>query len=747
MNNQSTELMRSDANQITRYDNNALSAAYGQADNDAAIQIDAWYILSVLRKYFWLIVLITIVGTALAYLKVSREVPTYRSTATIEFNKHEQKILGSTDPFASTIADREYVETQIIRLKSKALAEYTATRSNLYKNKDIVPANTPRREGIKIATAKIRSGLKIASIPRTRILKVSHEGPHPQASAAIVNALITSYLDSTVEQKFKESERARNFLSERLAESKKNLEKSERILVEYARDENIFDLRGGTDASSLEVNSIVALNDALSTAQSKRIEAEQAFLTAKAGARRQEILENPAILDLKQRLSQLTSEYREKSSLYKPKYPIMVNLQERITALEAELESEKQTLYQALIASEEQAYEAMKSNEKALAEKVRGLKASLQTEQQSRIQYKIIQRDVETARTQYEGLLQRLKDVTISSGVGASLVSVVDKAEAARSPFRPNLKESLLLAFLASLSLGTLISLGLNYLDDTIKTPEDIKRAIGLPTLAVVPKFNTKDSTFTDMLQEPKSQISEAFLSARTSLDFAISGGRPKSLIFTSTQPSEGKSTSVAAAAFVYARMGSRVLLIDADMRKPSFLADTTKTIGLSGLLASSDDMNADLLQNSILKAEYAENLFLLPVGVIPPNPAELLSSPRMVELLKQAEDLFDIVLIDAPPVLAFADSPHLSRICQGTMLVVRSQKIRPKALKRTAERINESGGRILGTVLTHFNANAAGYDSGTYYAYGSGAYSYGEKKNITSTDKEKLKLSLFEKG
>jgi capsular exopolysaccharide synthesis family protein len=403
-------------------------------------------------------------------------------------------------------------------------------------------------------------------------------------------------------------------------------------------------------------------------------------------------------------------------------------------AVDAEMETEK-----ALIrAATEATYRAALAREASLMERISELKGSVQNLRERRIDYTILQREVDTARTQYEALLQRMKEVSIAGGVGASQVSIVDKALRPGAPFEPNLRRTLLQALILSLAAGIAIALGLNYIDDTIKTPEDVKQKLALAAIGVIPLVRGKKTdNITDALGDPKSPITEAFFSARTALQFTTPSGAPRSLVLTSSRPEEGKTSSSVSLAMSFARSGRHVLIIDADLRKPSFVAPARASVGLSGLLTGDE-----LLENNVIGSGH-ENLFLLPSGVIPPNPAELLSGARLPALIREATEMFDIVIIDSPPLLGFADAQILSSAAEATLVVIESGSIRRQVAQRALERLQESQGNIIGVILTKFDEKKLGYEAGYYYyAYGKGGYAYAPTRAS-----KKRKIRLFAEG
>ena len=278
----------------------------------------------------------------------------------------------------------------------------------------------------------------------------------------------------------------------------------------------------------------------------------------------------------------------------------------------------------------------------------------------------------------------------------------------------------LIQALIFSLAFGVGLAFALNFIDDTIKSPEDVRKKLGLPVIGVIPKLSRKRDLVVDELTDPRSSISESFASARTALDFATKDGAPSSVLVTSTRPGEGKTSTTIALATVFARGGKSVLIIDGDMRKPSFIVDSKNSIGLSGLLTGTDDLIGQVVRS---KTPY---LSILPAGVIPPNPALLVSGPRLREIIETAENMYDVVIIDSPPLLSFTDSPRLGSVVSGALVVVQAGRIRTPACKRTVAQLYEARSNILGVVLTKFDSKKAGYEYNYYNTkYGADTYGY----------------------
>ncbi|MEO5865640.1 MAG: polysaccharide biosynthesis tyrosine autokinase, partial [Sphingomonas sp.] len=371
-------------------------------------------------------------------------------------------------------------------------------------------------------------------------------------------------------------------------------------------------------------------------------------------------------------------------------------------------------------------YRAALDRENRLKAKVDGLKAGLLDLRRRSIQYNIFQRDVDTNRQLYDGLLQRYKEIGVAGGVGVNNVSIVDQADAPVKPSSPRMVLNLALALLAGLALGGLLAFALEQIDEAIADPAEIERQLGLPLLGAIPKLVDREPI--DALQDRKSEMVDSFLAVQTHLEFTTEHGVPRSLAVTSTRPMEGKSTTALALATMLSRSHKRVVLVDGDMRSPSVhhFAGVSHDRGLSNYLAGSDDIA------SLLVPFEALGLTVITAGPIPPNAAELLTGDRLPKLISQLLQQFDQVVIDSPPVMGLADAPLIASRVEGTVYVVESHGIRTSMVRTALARLANAHANIIGGVLTKFEAKRARMGYGYEYGYGYGRDHRAEEKART---------------
>jgi len=541
-------------------------------------------------------------------------------------------------------------------------------------------------------------------------------------SAFIANAYANEFIQSNLQRKFDSSSYARNFVSEQLAETKNKVEESERALNDYARQNGLIRTRdamssgsskdgsGGGGGESVTTTNLLQLNTALNDATGKRITAEGRWkaVSSRPLLGMSEVQQNGAVQTLLTARAQTEVALQQERARHLDGYPT-------IQAKQAELASINRQLEQAAANARDtirSEYTAALATENQLAEQVAQLKGASLTEQDRTVRYSLLAREADTNRQLYDGLLQRYKELNASAGIALSNISIIDSAEAPGRPSSPNLLKNLLVAVVLGIGLAAVTVFVKDQFDDSIRVPEDVEAKLALSLLGVIPKSHNEEPE--DALGDPKSPISEAYNSLRGSLLYSTAEGMPQILLLTSAQPSEGKTTSSYAVASSLARMGRTVLLIDADLRRPSLhrRVGNANEHGLSSLLTSHQPLQ------SVLIPSGQDNLTLLTSGAIPPSPTELLSSVRLEQILEEAAKQFQIVVIDSPPVLGLADAPAMAALADGVLFVVEADRSRRGALKTALRRLRAVRPVILGAVLTKFDPLKAGNRYSEYYGY-----------------------------
>jgi succinoglycan biosynthesis transport protein ExoP len=687
--------------------------SYGSAKGGRELSLALLW--RVLLEWRWLILAAIGTGIAAAVLITLLTPLKYQSTASIELNPPEVEIMnGEGDKGgrqSSGTSDANFIGTQLGLLGSRALAERVAQDLNLASDPLVVGKGTNRAVNTEIATGVVQSGTRVKLQPLSKLVNITFIARDPQLAARVVNGITDAYVATNLERRYQSSSYARDFLQRQIANTRRDLERSERQLTAYAQQQRLISTgstEGGDTTNSLTGSTLVALNGALATTQAKRIAAEQRYREAALGGATTEGSANAS--SLRGQIAALNAEYQQKLQTFRPDYPEMVALNARIAALRASVVSETRTANTDRLGTLRQEYQAAQGEENRLRAQVASLSTSVLDQRGRRIQYTILQRDVDTNRTLYDALLQRYKEIGVAGGIGTAVASVVDRGLVPGGAFSPNLYLNIMIGAVLGFIVGMLTAIALEFINDTIKTPDDVRDKLQLPFLGGIP--NAKAAKPIDELKDALSPVTEAYLSTATALQFVTEGGAPKTLLLTSTRPAEGKSTSAWALAQSFTRLGKRVLLIDADMRRPAFVT-AGDNVGLSHILTNSSSLSEHILRTEV------EGLWIMPAGTIPPSPPELIASARFAALLADAAASFDHVVIDGPPILGLADSPLLSTTVQATLMVVEAGRTRTRAVVEAQNRLRTAGSHLIGAILTRYQAQAS-------YGYG---YGYGQNQ------------------
>lgn len=684
-----------------------------------------------------------IVGSFLAALLVGATLtllmtPIYTARATLQIDRETARIIDSEDvaPRENMMAGEEFFQTQYGLLRSRSLAERVIESLGLASSNEALEAlgvKPPEEGGTAATEASRRSAavlealqdnLSVSPVRGSRLVAVGYDNPNPVVAARVANGFAENFIQSNLDRKFESSSYAREFLEERIAQTKERLESAERQLVAYAANQQIINVgepsegASGGATESLTSNNLVALNQALARTRAERVAAEERWRSASSAnvMTLSEVLQNPTVQRLTEQRAILHTQYQQKLSIYQPDYPEMVQLRAQIE----EADSQIRTIADNIRSSIRSQYEIAANQERALQTQVTGLTGDVLDLRDRSIQYNILQRELDTTRTLYEALLQRYKEVGVTGGVTANNISIVDAATPPRKPSKPNMILNMALAALLGLGLGVLAALVLEALDETLATPDDVEKKLGVAVLGVIPLLE-KGETPAAALGDVRSGFSEAYYSLRTALQFSTPDGAPRSLLVSSARPAEGKSTTAYAVALNLARVGKRVLLIDGDLRNPSMhrVVGVENERGMSNLLSGSADLAA------VVQSTAHDNLFFIPCGPLPPNPAELWGGDRLHQFLAETRNSFDHVVVDGPPVLGFADAPILAAAVNGTLFALESRGTRRGQARGAIRRLQVGRAHVLGAVLTKFSTQSTsygGYDYAYDYHYGAEA-------------------------
>jgi capsular exopolysaccharide synthesis family protein len=720
-------------------------------DPEDRSNIDVLGYLRILREHWRVVTAVFAISLAIGVVTTLLTRPIYIAATTLQIDREAARVVNveGVEPKDTLTAGDEFYLTQYGLLKSISLATRVVDKLGLasdsrfltlmgIKPKQGMTPGAMRDDAIRVVTTNII----VTPLRGSRLVKVSFASPDPGTAARIANAVAENFIESNLDRRFEASSYARDFLQQRLAQEKQKLEDTERQLVAYATAQGIIDVsdqgqdkgdgKGASPPQSLTSASLVSLNTALSAAQNQQIQAEERWRQAQSGngTNLPEVLANPTYQQLTQQRAKLAADYQQNLGLYKPDYPAMTQMKAQLDEIDNQIRGTVKSIRDSI---HEQATVAA-SQQASLQGQVAKLKSSFMDQRNRSIQYNILQRELDTSRSLYDGLLQRYKEVGIAGGVGTNNVSVVDRAQAPSKPSSPNIALNVGLAAGAGLALGGLLAFLIEAMDQSVNTPEDVENKIGVSLLGSIPIVK-KDVAPLDALRDIRSPLSEAYYSVRMALQFSTSNGVPRSLLITSARPAEGKSTTALAVAQNFARLGMRVVMIDADLRNPSLhkRLSLENSFGLTNVLTNSASID------EVLQPTELPNLAFMACGPLPPSPAELLAGPRLGVFMRELLEQFDLVVVDGPPVMGLADAPLLASIMAGTLMVVEASSTRRGMVKAALRRLEIGQAKIIGVLLTKFNARkAAVYGGGYGYSYSydySYGYGYGNDKALAAGD------------
>jgi len=722
----------------------------------ASFLLEYW---TILRKRRWIVVSVILVSVAMAGLLTARQKPMYSAVGRIAIN-HESAInLGSKDAQFTLDGNdgSDYsvdMETQIKVLQSDATSYQVIKALHLDTSPDFggSPANHTENS-LRIDSAQqtallgaFRGGLSIASVPATRILEIHYSSPNPKLAAQIVNQLIDSYIEQNLKARFESTAQTSAWLTKQLVDLQMKVEISQEKLVQYQKEKGLVGL---DDKSNVVTSKLEQLNMALTAVEGQRMQKEAAYHMALSG--------NPELLQqsTKERVDPLETYHIKEGELrsqlaaltaqFGPNFPKIKELSAQISELQNQSQDE---LKRALARSKAEYLEA-EEHERVLQAAFEKQKQEANELNQSEIEYSLLKQNAESYRTLYDGLLQRLKEAGVAAGLSSSNVQIVDQARVPTAPYAPNMTRSLMGGLLIGCFLGIMLVFMFESLDNTVRTPEEAELISSLSALGIVPSHKSSRKFGASLIGQmgepqeqdirevlsitrPRSEIAESYRSLRTSILLASRSRSSKILLVTSAMPKDGKTTTSINIAVVLAQAGSRVLLIDADLRRPSIhrTLNLPNATGLSTWLAGTDNDKPHILPSGI------PNLDVFTTGPRPPYPAELFGLPVFGDTLEAFRSEYDHIVIDSPPILSVTDAVLMSVMADSVLLVIRSRKTTKGALRRSLDVLHQANARVMGVVLNAFNVNGEEYAYYRYYyGYGHGGEYYSENSEEGATE------------
>jgi succinoglycan biosynthesis transport protein ExoP len=701
--------------------------------------------LRIVYRRRWTALTAFIITCGATFVYTSAVVPTYTARVQLLIENENPNVIKFDDVYEPNKNSNDYYQTQYRILQSRLLAKRTLEAAQLWNAPALTSPQASPRIGPDWFVARVGAStglwgagndaieppqpaeppdqaavidlflqsITVSPVRNSRLVDVSFRSTDRQFAAQAANALAKQYIEQNLEFRYLATKEATDFLSARTTEQRKALEQSEQALQQYREATGAMAIE---DRQNIVVQRLADLNAAVTRARTDRIEKQsvhdqlQKIQNDRAALDTfPSILNNTFIQQLKTQLNDLQRQKAQLAEKLGARHPDMTRVQSAIDAADSRLNTE----IQKVIHASRNDFLAAQANERALQSSLDQQRGEAQELNRAAVKYGVLARDAATNQTMFSGLLQRTRETDIASDLRTSNIRIVDEAEVPRSPSSPDIRANARFAIGGGLLLAIGLAFFFEYLDARIKEPEEIKKVLGLPFLGMVPAFKAREVTGQPLLGNGMpAAFCEAFRSIRTNLMFASTCSGPKSVLVTSTGPGEGKSVVSTNIAAALAQSNERVLLIDADMRRPKIheFFGARREPGLSNVLVG----NAKA--SEAVRRTLVPNLWLLPCGKLPPNPAELLGSVRFQEFLASLDQHFDWVIVDSPPVLAVTDPGVLANKATGVVFVVGSEMTNKWTAKTALERLDAAHPNYLGAILNKVDVRRNPYFYSKHY-------------------------------
>jgi polysaccharide biosynthesis transport protein len=699
----------------------------------------------VVYKHRWQIVAITVAAITVMAIYSFKASPIYRATAHVEIEAESPLTMSVTDPFRAMPADEAFLKTQALVVGSDHLAWQTIQQLELAENAAFIrpTAKDPfgqRTEEPRMLRGRLVRAFQHSTIvqltPNSHMMEVSFESTNPDLGAKVVNTLLANYIEYNFRKRYDATRQASGFMEQQLEELRAKVEKSQQALVSYERQNSIVNV---SDKQNVVEQRLSDLSRDLTAAESDLAQKESLYQMVQSNpAQIASLAQNEVLQKLQEKSADLKAEYVGALGQYGPNFPKVTRARDQVAQIQSLIEQEQKRTVERI----QKDYEGASTRVRLVTASVAQQKVEVGRLNQLLIQHNLLQREFQTNQQLYEDLLQRLKDATVSAGLRATNIHIVDPANPPAIPVRPNKVLNLVIALLAGASLGIILAFAEEGLEHrSIRTPDDVERLLGIPALALIPSAalpvrrygslkrsgaqpeaqGRGESVAIMMLTKPTSAVAESYRALRSAILFSSTPEPPKLLLVASSQPREGKTCTSINLALSLAQNGVPVLIIDADLRKPGVTSELglVGAKGLSGVLAGAYSLD------EAIRAVDNTSLWVLPAGPTPPNAAEMLSSPTMRKLITELAERFKHVVIDSPPLLMVTDATILSTMVDGTILVAESGVTSPGALARSHRILAVAGARVLGVVVNKVDFQQEGYYYGSLYRYYGSYYGY----------------------
>lgn len=761
---------------------------YGYGNDDQKGPINLKAIWRTVRKRKWLIAALALMATCVATVESYRNKPLYQASASIEVRSDNMTVVKTADVLVYS-DDYQAMNTYLFMLKSRPLLKEVAAKLELDRDPKFLDVTERRSvwEAIKTISNKLRpterpathqldavdgelelsqeesdklgpyadviqGQLNVTQLPDARVLAVSFTHTDPVTAANVANGVAHGFIENSFKSRTEKYNQASRWLDRTTRELKAKVERAEQDLADYTREQD-FSFSSNDNKENLATEKFMRLHDQVQRVETERVLKQSLYDEVKSGRIEQlpEAFADPMTLELQRKYRELAVTASQLDVKYGSKNPKVIEVNGQIATIKEQLDSMRGVAEAKLRADCERAVREEQAL-KAILERSKG-EAALQNH--AEIKYSMLKQDVDTAKGLYTEFLQKLNQAQIQLAEQNNNLSLAEPAEIPTAPIGPHRLRSIGVAFLLSLVAGIGLAFLIEYFDNTVKTVDDVNRYAQLPALGVIPMIgaaSTKRLAYRRRVRELKSasvsmprdsglpagapelvtlenrsSAAEAYRVLRTSVLLSNAECPPKTILVTSGQPGEGKTTTVVNTAISLAQLGASVLIIDCDLRRPS----THKVFGVEHHSGVSTYLSRNVELDSMIQKLDVPNLSLLPCGPIPPNPAELISSDKMRAMLQTLAERYNHIIIDSPPVTNVTDPVILSTMVDGVILVVHGGKSKRELVRRTRQELSAIGAKIFGVVLNNVDLRNAGYDD--YYNYYRGYYSNREPEVTTA--------------
>jgi polysaccharide biosynthesis transport protein len=751
---------------------------YGYGKKEERIRIrEVWRSV---RKHKWLILAVTVIITSIVAIEMYRTPSIYEASTLIEIGK-EDPPPAKPGSFVFQVEDPMNVslKTKIQALKSPPVYEAVVLKLGLDQNPkffgvgqkksvwdaikllgqrasgnparlfedDTDDALSPRKSSLPLSPedhAKLEpymdavdGGLTVVPVIDTRDLKISFRHPDKQIAAAVANTVVEVFIKQNFEARTEKFTTASGWLDRSTRELKAKVQEAEQALANYTREHNIFSTEG---KETLTTDKLSRLHEQVMRAETDRMLKQSLYEEVKMGrvAQLPEAFADPKSADLQKQLQELAVNLADLETRYGPENPQIIQVKQRMAAIQEQINQSRSTLADRLKAD----YERAVRDEQSLKTALEKAKGEAVQQNQAAIQFNILKQDVETSNKLYTEFLQNTNQANLQVAEQHNNVRVISPARVPKTPISPARMRTIVIGFLLSFAAGIGLAMFLEYIDNTIKTIEDVSRYVQLPALSVIPPIGVplprkllsakgakkpkslpatangagleNGKAWQLVAPDSRSSAAEAYRILRTSVLLSSAGKPPKIILITSGQPGEGKTTTAVNTAISLSQLGASVLVIDCDMRKPS----AHKILGVDNLRGLSTYLSRNIGVEGLIHKLQIPNLSLLPCGAIPPNPAELISSEKMKRLLTDLAERYDHIIVDSPPLMNVTDPIILSTMVDGVILVVHGGKSTRDMVRRARQDLDAVNAKVFGVVLNNVDLRREGYDNYYYYRY-----------------------------